>query len=100
MKGKCIHQRIVRENIQRIGEESFPDDEVRWQMITITNKGEYCFIESDAWPRYDKFIFVLIFTDDHSYKMAGCYCWDDNQWGLLFTNPDEKEDWMEIFNRL
>lgn len=95
--------RIVRENIQVIGEESFPDDEITWNIKGIKNVGKFCFVESDPLSTmvgYDKFTFILKFTDDQSYTVAACYGWENNQWSLLFTNPSENDDWKDIFNDL
>jgi hypothetical protein len=91
---------IIAQSIQAIGEDSFPDDEVTWTVLSTVNKGEYSFVESAAAPAivgYEKFVFVLRFGDQNAVSVAGCYCWENGQWSLLFTSPDEKDDWKPLF---
>ena len=94
-------ERIVKDHIQMIGEESFPDDQVKWNIIKITFKENYAFVESEPSPAtvgYAKFTFVVRFPDNQSCTVAGCYCWDHNKWDLLFTDPKEPENWKILFN--
>jgi hypothetical protein len=91
---------IIRKNIQAIGEDSFPEDEVIWNIGEIIHKGNYSSVEAIPYPStvgYDKFKFILVFEDEQKYHIAGCYCWDNKSWSLLFINPETKDLWENLF---
>jgi hypothetical protein len=91
---------VIRENIQVIGEDSFPDDQVAWNSGEIIHKGHYSSVEAVPHPStvgYEKFKFVLGFVDEEKFYVVGCYCWHDNEWSLLFTDPKAKDDWKKLF---
>jgi len=91
---------VIRNNIQAIGEDSFPDDEVAWNIGEIIHKGHYSSVEAIPYPLtvgYGKFKFILGFADEQKFYVAGCYCWDNNQWSLLFTDPAAKDVWKKLF---
>ena len=94
-------EEIIRENIQKIGEDSFPDDEVVWNIGEIIHKGHYSSVEAVPYPTtvgYDKFKFILGFENEQRYYVVGCYCWSDNQWLLLFSDPAAKDVWKNLFS--
>lgn len=96
----AAREKLIKEHIQHIGEESFPDDEVKWTVTEMLHKGRYCAAEAIAQPPtvgYEKFRFIIGFVDESEFYVVGCYCWHRNKWSLLFTDPDAKEDWKNIF---
>ena len=89
------YDEIVTRNIQDIGEEAFPDDAVQWKVDRILASDNTVFAEVSPHPAtvgYERFIFVLRFAEDRSYRMACCYC-KENGWSLLFSAPGEDKDW-------
>ena len=90
----------IKENIQQIGEESFPDDEVTWNPGKIIHEGHYSSVEAFPTPPtvgYEKFKFILGFTDESKFYVVGCYCWHKDTWSLLFADSSAKDDWMKLF---
>ncbi len=92
---------IIRERIQELGEESFPDDEVAWSVQTIVHKGPYSAVEavpSPATVGYEKCRFILGFTNPDTCFVVGSYCWNGSGWSLLFSDPRARDDWQKLFN--
>ena len=91
---------VIREKIQVIGEDSFPDDEVTWNSGEIVHTGHYSSVEAVPEPStvgYEKFKFILGFVDEKKFYVVGCYCWHNNGWSLLFDDPKAKDDWKKLF---
>ena len=91
---------VIKKNVQAIGDESFPDDKVTWNIGEIIHRGHYSSVEAVPYPPtvgYEKFKFILGFADEEKFYVVGCYCWDNNQWSLLFTDPAAKNDWERLF---
>ncbi|MHC4874353.1 MAG: hypothetical protein ACYTFY_21075 [Planctomycetota bacterium] len=97
----ATREEIINRDIQTIGSESFPDDDVNWEILDIVNDGGYYFVEtapdSDD-VGYEKFIIILKFTDAENYVVAGCFCWEDEQWNLLFTDALEESELQKAFD--
>lgn len=88
----------VRAGIQRIGEESFPEDAVAWRVTTVEEKGGYAFAEAVAEPAtvgYPKFRFVLR-AGTGGVEVVGCYAFEGGRWSLLFTAPGTPQDWKSL----
>lgn len=99
MPVKAKREAAVRERIQDIGEDTFPDDEVDWKVLHIRHSGDYCFAEVEAEPAtvgYPRFIFVVHFDGFGHMQECGCYCMADGQWTLLTTTPGTPSDWKKI----
>lgn len=82
---------LIRSQIQQIGEEHFPGDEVQWSVTGIRNEGPFAFAEVLAVPAttgYDKYLFVLRSEVRSPPAMLACYCWDEGEWNLLSTAPE------------
>ncbi len=81
---------LIRENIQTIGLDSFPDDEnVTWNIIKIEHKGKYSYVEAKPDPDmvgYPQFKFVIAYKGE-SLEAVACYCLEGGKWGLLFDTP-------------
>ena len=91
---------LIKENMQKIGRDSFPDDEVTWNIETIIHKGNYSSVEAFPTPStvgYEKFKFILGFPEKRSFYVIGCYCFHNEKWSLLFTDPAAKDDWRKLF---
>ena len=91
---------LIRERIQAIGQDSFPDDTgVAWRVLAIEHKGEFAFVESEPVPAtvgYPRFRFVLRQGATGDINVLGCYCLDGGKWSLLFTDPRFPEDWRGV----
>ena len=92
---------IIREKINDIGRETFPEDtEVSWEILKIVHAGKYSFVETEPDPStlgYPKFILVLAFTKSGKPIEVGCYCFERNQWDLLSTSEGTSSDWQDLF---
>jgi len=97
-------KRIIQNDIQAIGEEAFPEDDVRWQVKNIRLVEEnYALVHAMPLPStvgYDSLVFVIRFETDGSYMMASCFCREGGGWELLFTDPGEKTDWNEMLDSI
>jgi hypothetical protein len=98
---ESIHQReeAIRQGIQKIGTQWFPNDEVQWSVRRMTHHGVFSLVEAVPAPDtvgYPRFEFVLHFRRDSAFEVAGCYCWNHERWELLFTSPGVPGDWLGI----
>ncbi len=92
-------ENIIRNNIQSIGDESFPDSVVEWGIANLFCKGQYGFVEVVPKPNevgYEKFIFVINVEGENSFNVASCYSWENNKWEILFTDSNERDEWKEV----
>ena len=97
MPAKAKREAAIRERIQDIGEDTFPDDDVDWKLLGFRHEGDYCFaeVEPDT-VGYPRFIFVLHFDGFGHMHECGCYCMADGSWTLLSTTPGAPTDWKKI----
>jgi hypothetical protein len=75
-------EQIIKEKIKEIGADSFPDDEVTWNIEKIIHKGYSRSFEAVPTPStvgYKKFKFILGFTDERNFYVVGCYCWHSDK---------------------
>ncbi len=96
---KASREGAIRERIQDIGEDTFPDDDVDWKLLGVRHSGDYCFAEVEPEPDtvgYPRFIFVLHFDAFGHMQECGCYCMADGNWTLLTTTPGMPDDWKKI----
>lgn len=100
MSDAAARERVIRARIGDIGLDAFPDDTaVAWEAVDIRHAGDYAFVESVATPAtvgYPRFRFVLRFEPGGVPVLAAGYAWMSEGWGLLFTTPDEPEDWRAL----
>jgi hypothetical protein len=88
----------IREHIQEIASDAFPDDDVQWKVRGFHHSGDYSFVEVEPVPPtvgYPKFIFVLHFDGFGHMQDCGCYCWN-GAWQLHSTSPGAPQDWKRI----
>jgi len=94
-----MRETSIREGIDRVGRECFPDDDVAWSVRRMTHHGVFSLVEGVPEPDsvgYPRFEFVLHFQHDGTFEVAGCYCWNHERWELLFTSPGVPGDWLGI----
>jgi len=92
-------ERIIRERIQGIGEDTFPDDEVHWRVLSIRHVAEYSLVEAEPVPATvgdPGFAFVLHFDAGGNMQDCGCYCLDRGTWNLLCTTPGTPTSWRAL----
>jgi len=92
---------VIRQRLQAIGLESFPDDtDVTWRLLGIVDAGAFSIVEAAPEPDtvgYPRFRFVLDFPSPDTPRVVGCYCWErGGRWGLLFADPGAPEDWKRL----
>ncbi len=93
----------VRNSIQALGSDAFPDDEVSWTVKNIISKDDYVFTEVEPLPNtvgYDKYVFVLTPEKTETYTIISCFVLDNGQWDLLFTDPRDTNDWTAFLNNV
>jgi hypothetical protein len=93
-------ERIIRERINDICQESFPDDtDVSWTVLRITHESKYSFVECEPDSTevgYPKFVLVLTFTESGKAREEGCYAFERGRWDLLSSSSDSSE-WQHLF---
>ena len=91
---------LIRERINEVGQESFPDDpDVDWAILKMTHHGVFSIVEVEPSPDevgYSRFEFVLHFPSPDDLGVAGCYCWSHDRWELLFTSSEVPDEWLTI----
>ena len=92
-------ERLIREGLQSIGEDTFPDDQVEWGILSIRHVGEYSLAISAPSPPsvgYPQFAFVLHFGVSGPMRDCACYCFDRGTWKLLCTSPGTPTEWKTL----
>jgi len=93
-------ERLIRDQIDDVGRESFPDDgDVSWNIRKMTHHGVFSIVEVEPVPDtvgYPRFEFVLHFLAEESLEVVGCYCWSHERWELLFSSHDAPDGWLAI----
>lgn len=81
-------ERAVREKIDGIGAEAFPDDTgITWHVRSFEHHEATSLVEVEPEPStvgYPKFRFELGFENPQEPKLRRCFCWRDEKWELLF----------------
>jgi hypothetical protein len=93
-------ERIIREKINDICRESFPEDtDVSWTVLKMVHESKYSFVECEPdSPEvgYPKFVLVLTFTESGKPYEEGCYAFERKCWELLSSSSDPS-DWQDLF---
>ena len=88
---------LLREKLQAIGTDVFPDYEVQWSTVAIRHHGSYSFLEAESEPSiYPGVIFVKRFDEAGNMQDCGCYVKMPDGWRLHYATIDAPEDWKSI----
>ena len=90
----------IQRNIQAVGKQGWPEDDVTWTLRGIAHKGPYSFVEAEASPAdvvgWSRLKFVVLMQAGHP-TVVGCYGLDENGWGLVFEGAaDTPSDWKQL----
>ncbi|MEC9093253.1 MAG: DUF3592 domain-containing protein [Planctomycetota bacterium] len=87
----------LEENITRWGREHIgtgDDTLVDWEIISSFDDQHLSYVEVEPFPKavgYDKFIFVISFTEQPA-DLVATYCLEDGQFSLFSRNAETDED--------
>ncbi len=96
---EAAREKQVRERIQDIGAETFPDDAVEWRVLSVRHDGDYTLVTAESSPAsvgYPRFVFVQHFDAGGRMQDCACYVMAQDRWSLLCSNPEAPAGWKGI----
>lgn len=91
-------EEYIRKNIKEINDSLFPESpNVEWKVGEIVHEGELSYVDVDAPPDHLgclRMKIVVSFSSLRDPEAVGCYCYEDEAWGLIHGRDPNRESYQ------